>query len=155
MGRCRCVKKGQDCTQSQTCCGKLSCINNVCARAQSGPCTLIPDFSATSCASDAECCSGICSIVPGNDGKSVGRCISATTVWVKLTWTGYGDLDSWTWMPAGTIDQSGTGSSFPNGGDVVMWQRLFYPWLPSAEDTSDSFSSPKVTPDVWLDVDDT
>ncbi|MGI9253575.1 MAG: hypothetical protein ACR2J8_07505, partial [Thermomicrobiales bacterium] len=30
QGRCRCIKKGQPCTPSQTCCGNLACVDGIC-----------------------------------------------------------------------------------------------------------------------------
>ncbi|MGI9252650.1 MAG: hypothetical protein ACR2J8_02810, partial [Thermomicrobiales bacterium] len=52
-GRCRCIRRGKPCTPKQTCCGKTSCENGVCARTK--PTTCQPDGGA--CAADADCCS--------------------------------------------------------------------------------------------------
>ncbi|MFM9105364.1 MAG: hypothetical protein ACKOWF_01540 [Chloroflexota bacterium] len=142
----------------KACAAGADCVSAYCGGGVCGACPLIPTGSPTNCTSNAECCSGVCSIVvdPDYPSEPVGRCISATTVWLKLSWTNTElDLDSWTWLPASTPNESGTGLSFPNKGDVVQWQRLFYPWLTYAVDPTDSYSEPKTSPDVWLDVDDT
>jgi hypothetical protein len=69
LGRCRCVRRGGDCSDGQTCCSRLQCIAGVCGLPQPAPTpTAVPSCDAGSCPNG--CCQGATCL----DGTSVSAC---------------------------------------------------------------------------------
>jgi hypothetical protein len=67
-GRCRCVTRGNGCTEDKNCCNTLTCIAGTCG----GGGTCAPE--GATCTADADCCDGL----PCTDGVcGGGTCLPA------------------------------------------------------------------------------
>ena len=58
-GRCRCIRAGEACKPSQTCCGNATCTNRICGPAKPVPPGPVCTAAGGSCATDAVCCEGL------------------------------------------------------------------------------------------------